>query len=257
MVMNKKEDIKYFPDTLVNMLNSIPISASIIVNLYDYLKDLKHGIINNTFTSTDIKLLFADSYLKYILTGESKIENDIILNRIMYVRDIETKFGIIKAGTLGGWIQYESNLSHNGNSGVFGNSIVLGDDSIVMDNGAVYGGVVSNSIIMDNAIVVDNVTIEDSSLEDNAWVSGTSIIHNSHIYDNIKVSGYSKIYNLSLNGDYTIIDNKVRITTKSPIQSTVKETPISNILSKNEEIDQCFKTLDETINRLKEILKSN
>ena len=59
---------------------------------------------------------------KYKFTGESKKRGNRTLLRIVATRD----FGSVKAGDIGGWIEKESNLSHEGNCWVY-------------DNGAVYG----------------------------------------------------------------------------------------------------------------------
>lgn len=47
---------------------------------------------------------------KYEMTDETKIVNGRRLHRIKALRD----FGSVKAGELGGWIQCEENLSHEG-----------------------------------------------------------------------------------------------------------------------------------------------
>lgn len=65
---------------------------------------------------------------KYILTEETKEFEGHILHRIQAVRD----FGDVQAGELGGWIESEKNLSHDGECWVFENGMVSG-------NGKVFG----------------------------------------------------------------------------------------------------------------------
>lgn len=53
---------------------------------------------------------------KYEFTGETKIRCGITLHRIRALKD----FGVVCAGDIGGWIEKESNLSHEGNCWVYG-----------------------------------------------------------------------------------------------------------------------------------------
>ena len=53
---------------------------------------------------------------KYCFTGEEKRARDAVLRRIKALRS----FGDVKEGDLGGWIEKESNLSHEGNCWVYG-----------------------------------------------------------------------------------------------------------------------------------------
>lgn len=65
---------------------------------------------------------------KYELTDETQEWNGRTLHRIRALAD----FGDVKAGELGGWIEKEENLSHNGNAWVYG-------DAQVCNNARVYG----------------------------------------------------------------------------------------------------------------------
>lgn len=57
---------------------------------------------------------------KYEITDETKEVNGVVLHRIKAVRD----FGSVKAGSLGGFIKKNSNLSHDGDAWVSGNAQV-------------------------------------------------------------------------------------------------------------------------------------
>ena len=59
---------------------------------------------------------------KYILTEETKEVGGRILHRIQAVRD----FDAVQKGDLGGWVESEENLSHDGNCWVFGDGRVFG-----------------------------------------------------------------------------------------------------------------------------------
>ena len=81
---------------------------------------------------------------KYEFTGETKqVElsfGTVTLHRIKAVAE----FGIVKVGDLGGWIEKEENLSHDGNAWVYGNAWIYGNakvygDAEVYGNAKVYG----------------------------------------------------------------------------------------------------------------------
>ena len=65
---------------------------------------------------------------KYEFTGETKLHFGITLRRIRAAITITFPTGFqIKAGELGGWIEKESNLEHDGNAWVSGNARVYGN----------------------------------------------------------------------------------------------------------------------------------
>ena len=77
---------------------------------------------------------------KYILTEETKEVGGHILHRIQAVRD----FGGVQKGDLGGWVESEENLSHDGDCWISSNGEVFGDgwvsgDGEVYDNGRIFG----------------------------------------------------------------------------------------------------------------------
>lgn len=59
---------------------------------------------------------------KYGLTNETIIVSGITLHRIRALKD----FGAVKAGDLGGFVESEDNLSHDGDCWVAGNARVSG-----------------------------------------------------------------------------------------------------------------------------------
>ena len=81
---------------------------------------------------------------KYILTEETKEVGGHILHKIQAVRD----FGDVQKGNLGGWVESEENLSHDGDCWIFGNGKVSG-------NGKVYG----NGKVSDDGWVFGNAKI--------------------------------------------------------------------------------------------------
>lgn len=81
---------------------------------------------------------------KYILTEEAKEVGGHILHRIQAMRD----FGGVQKGDLGGWVESEENLSHDGDCWIFDNGRVFG-------NGEVYG----NGWVFDDGWVFGNAKI--------------------------------------------------------------------------------------------------
>ena len=76
--------------------------------------------------------------LKYKITDETKVVNNITLHRIECV----TAFGDVICGEKGGWIESEKNLSQDGDSWVGGNATVDG-----------------HSEVRENAIICGNATV--------------------------------------------------------------------------------------------------
>lgn len=114
---------------------------------------------------------------KYELTKNTKIV--LFGKKLFQIRALKD-FGNVKAGQLGGYIEKEENLSHDGNAWVFGNARVF-DNAEVCGNAQVYG----NVEISDNAWVYGNAWIfGNAKIFDNAWVSG-----NVSIYDSACICG--------------------------------------------------------------------
>ena len=109
---------------------------------------------------------------KFELTSDFKMYLGMKLFRIKALVD----FGNVKAGDLGGYIEKEKNLSHNGNAWVSDNAWVYGDgrvsgDAQVYDNAWVYG---------------------DARVSGYARVSG-----NARVYGNTRVCGNADILQIT------------------------------------------------------------
>lgn len=91
---------------------------------------------------------------KYEFTGETKtitmLFRNVTLHRIRAIVD----FGIVKVGDLGGWIEDEKNLSHEGTSWISGNAEIWGDAEI-LGNADISG----NAKIWGNAKILGNAEI--------------------------------------------------------------------------------------------------
>ena len=84
-------------------------------------------------------------------------------------------FGVVVAGSLGGYIEKEDNLAHSGNAWVYGNAQVYGD-----------------ALVSDNALVSYNAQVYgDARVYGNAQVYGDArVSYNARVYGNARV--YSK-----------------------------------------------------------------
>ena len=97
------------------------------------------------------------------------------------------EFGNVKAGELGGFVEKEENLNHEGNAWVYGNAEVYG-------NARVYG----NASVYGDARVYGN-----ASVYGNAWVYG-----NARVCDDARVYGNASVYgNARVCGDARVCDD--------------------------------------------------
>ena len=110
---------------------------------------------------------------KYEFTEETKVICGRKLHKIRALRD----FNDVKAGDLGGFIEKEENLSHEGNRWVYNNAKVY-DNAEISGNAEIYG----NAIIYGNAKIYGRAVICG-----NAIIYGCAKIYNgkwdkSHLY---------------------------------------------------------------------------
>ena len=96
-------------------------------------------------------------------------------------------FGDVEKGELGGFIEKEDNLSHDGNAWVYGNARVFGNARVYGD-ARVYG----NARVYGDARVYGNAQVYG-----NAWVYG-----NARVYGNAQVSGDARVYD---DADYAVV----------------------------------------------------
>ena len=114
-----------------------------------------------------------------------------MLYRIKALRD----FGGIKAGDLGGYIEKESNLSHNGDAWLYEDAMVYGDahvygEATIDDIAQVYGDarVYGNALICGNALVSGNAEVNGNvAIGGNVWVNGNARIQSC---DDLCTFGY-------------------------------------------------------------------
>lgn len=143
---------------------------------------------------------------KYEFTGETKVVNhidgsEITLKQIRAIRGFENQavYKFIDKDTLGGWIQDESNLSHEGTCWVDMNSHAYGQSMIV---GNAY---VHSSIIRDEAIVENDTYIYRSDVHGKSLICGDSIIQNSTIDGDSVIAQQSEVDYCSLKNVKTLV----------------------------------------------------
>ena len=109
---------------------------------------------------------------KYEFTDETDVIWNTTLHRIRALRD----FGSVKAGDLGGFLECEKNLSHEGEWWVADHAAVM-HSAMVKDDAVVKG----NSVVKDCAVVKDNSKIEYACIYKSSTISGCSEIKNGAV----------------------------------------------------------------------------
>ena len=131
---------------------------------------------------------------KYELTDETKEIDGRTLYRIRALCD----FNDVKAGDLGGFVENEDNLSHEGNCWVYDDACVY-YHALVSENAKLQNSASScgHAVVCNNAVLKDNASANcDAWITDNATVGGSAIVKSaSEIGDNAVVGGDAIISN--------------------------------------------------------------
>ena len=148
---------------------------------------------------------------KYILTDEKIVlgctSHPRTLYRVKSLRD----FGTVRAGELGGYIEKESNLSHDGNCWVGFDAVVYEDaivknDAQVFECACVHGKscIAGESIVRGESHIFGNHPFITGNVEilGHATIYGSSII-----YGNAKVFDYSFIMDSIVCGNSRVYEN--------------------------------------------------
>ena len=169
------------------------------------------------------------------------------LHRIKALRD----FGDVKAGDLGGWIEKEENLSHEGNAWVY-------DTAQVFDNAMVYGNarVGVTTRISGNAQVYGNAVVSNGSwVHDDAKVFGNAIVsNNTEVSGNAKVAGVACIWNCTIVSGNVVFNSDIDFISCSNVDSNTKVTTFFRCMDEVIQVNWgCFHgTLNEFIAKVKE-----
>ena len=113
------------------------------------------------------------------------------LYRIRALRD----FGDVHKGDLGGYVETEDNLSHNGNAWIYHDAKVCGN-ARVYDNAKIYrnASISCNAEVYGYARVGSNVRVyNNAKIYGDAWVYDDAIVS-----DNAKVHGNAEVHDKSI-----------------------------------------------------------
>ena len=109
------------------------------------------------------------------------------LYRIRALRDIRDN---VHAGELGGFIQYEDNLSHDGSCWIFDNAAAseeacVSGNAILQDNACATGSasVSGDTLISGSAFLNGNAIITSGRISGSAYITGNAVIRKSSITD--------------------------------------------------------------------------
>lgn len=147
---------------------------------------------------------------KYELIQEDSITIDgFKLFRIRALKD----FYVINKGELGGYVESEDCLSHNGDCWISGNAKVYNaskvienaqiEDNAVLTDGSMASG---SALIKDNAVVKHFSTVKDVTT-----VSGNAVIDSSTVSFNAKVTDDASVHHHTLIKGYSRISGKAKI----------------------------------------------
>ena len=151
-----------------------------------------------------------------ILLDISKEINGRTVYRIKALKD----FGDVEAGYLGGYIEKEYNLSHEGNCWVYDNACVyeeaeVCDDAKILDNAQVYGeaSVYHNAEVSDYAKVYGEACVyEEAQIFDNAEIYEAADVHGfASVYGFARIRGGANVYGDSYIYEYAEIFGLSRI----------------------------------------------
>ena len=135
---------------------------------------------------------------KYEFTGEEKVVSGITLRRIRAVR----RFTQAEAGEMGGWIQKEENLSHDGDCWV-------GREAIVCN----WARVTDDALVSDHAQVYHSAKISgDSYVSDNAWIGGDAEVYGmARVGGNTVITDHAKVYERADVTGHALVRDSARV----------------------------------------------
>lgn len=120
---------------------------------------------------------------KYVFTKDTIVHEGVVLHRIKAIRDIGT---MAEKGTLGGYIEKESNLSQEDDCWVDRDSKVLGNVQIQnyvrIYNSTIHGSIcIKDGTLIMNSVINGDGTIDGSGCIEQSNIAGCFTIKNSNI----------------------------------------------------------------------------
>lgn len=243
----------------------------IISNLYYY-----NGLAN-LYSNLTLKETIMEKKFELVEDGDMVVRNSdgeaIKLYRIKALKtfscpiklsgqlDVIANFTVEK-GTLGGWVENEDNLSHEGGCWIFENARVY-DDARIEDNAQIHHSAIvdDGAVVKDYASVVDRARVtrgalvggctkvaNEAEVSDSKVVGDIDIFGRSQVYKGSNLSG--RIYlegtvvvegaeisnDLNLSGSYHITFNTKSNEDVATYHTTKAVTTVSAI---NQELNRC------------------
>lgn len=162
---------------------------------------------------------------KYKLTGETKLWFDKTLYRIRALIDIK-EHGV-KKGDLGGWVESEANLSHDGVAWVGGSALVY--DAARICDGALVSG---------SAVVCDAARVSGSAqVCDGAQVSGAAVVcETARVSCAALVSGSAVVSGSARVGGAAVVSGLAGVSGSARVNSSAQLLTVGPIGSKGNTI---------------------
>ena len=212
------------------------------------------GVSRKTMDSTDVqsgptqtKGMAEMCERKYELTDETKTLSDgTVLHRIRAVRDFGSKeLTKIHTGDLGGWVDGEDRLSHEGNAWIYDDAQAYGDSKVLGD-AHVFG----NAKVYDHARVYGCATVGGTACVcGEARICGDAVVSDSHDYTVFK--------NVWSSGRWFTYTRSDKMWTVGCFHGT-GDTLIAKAYKDSELSGQCYEAIvraQEAIDKSKELSK--
>lgn len=123
-------------------------------------------------------------------------------------------FDDVKVGEIGGFIESEKNLSHEGNCWIYGEARVFGD-ALVYENARVSGDaqvfgsalVSGDALVFGTAWVFESARVSgDARISEDAWVCGEArVFGNARVYGIRRSDGFRFCYVSCSDGNHRVI----------------------------------------------------
>lgn len=157
---------------------------------------------------------------KYELLDETIKKSGVAMHRIRALRDVNSW---VKKDSLGGFVESESNLSHDGECWVGPNAYV-NRGAVISENAEVRAG----AIVTGKAKVYGNAEV---------WGEHTWVGNNAQVFDNAKVgggvvvTGNAKVHGNSELVGYVKIDGVMDISQKKAIEESIVYKPYKRLFN--------------------------
>jgi carbonic anhydrase/acetyltransferase-like protein (isoleucine patch superfamily) len=179
-----------------------------------------------------------------MMPSKYKLKTDISVRfggKTLYAIEALRGFADVSLGDIGGFIETEDNLSHEGDCWIYDSAQVHGKARVDRD-----AQIKDQAVVRDNAKVTDSAVVagqaevfQNAMMYDHAHVDGMSTVYgNAQIFGNAKIIGHSKVHDDAWVYGDIVIDAYANITAKVTKKPIVLSgfTPDSDITIMDEHI---------------------